>query len=224
MRVHSFPPQCIVFDFDGTLATLKIDFDHMRAHVTDYVTAYGIPPAILEGRYILEMIAAGTSYLLTRNPKEASRFQKEAEGAIRFIEITAARNATLIRGVEDMLSRLRASGIKTAIVTRNCLAAVEITCPSVHRTVDLVLTRDDVTHVKPHPHHLLSILQTFDVSPPRAVMVGDHPLDITMGKELGTVTIGVLTGAGRREELKAAKADYILETAADIMALLDMGH
>jgi histidinol phosphatase-like enzyme len=36
--------------------------------------------------------------------------------------------------------------------------------------------------VKPHPEHLLTALKLLDVPPERAIMVGDHPMDITLGK------------------------------------------
>lgn len=48
------------------------------------------------------------------------------------------------------------------------------------------------------------------------VMIGDREHDILGGKKNGLDTIGVLYGYGSREELEAAGADFIAETALDL--------
>jgi len=108
-----------------------------------------------------------------------------------------------------------------SIVTRNCRQAVEVTFPSVHEYVDLLQSRDDVCHVKPDPQHLSSILTTFMIPPDRAIMVGDHPMDIIMGRQVGTNTVGVRTGSSDDEDFRMAQADYILDQVTDLIALLD---
>jgi phosphoglycolate phosphatase len=52
-------------------------------------------------------------------------------------------------------------------------------------------------------------------------MVGDHPMDITVGKEVGALAIGVLTGYSNADDLKAAGADLILKRAAEITSYLE---
>jgi phosphoglycolate phosphatase len=51
-------------------------------------------------------------------------------------------------------------------------------------------------------------------------MVGDHPMDITLGKEVGASTIGVLTGYSSSNVLMKAGADIIIATAAGIIDVL----
>lgn len=55
----------------------------------------------------------------------------------------------------------------------------------------------------------------------QAVMVGDRENDITAAKEAGIDSIGVLYGYGDREELTAAGATYLAESASDIRTLAD---
>ena len=50
-----------------------------------------------------------------------------------------------------------------------------------------------------------------------AVMVGDRKHDILGAKANGLPSIGVLYGYGSREELETAGADYIAETAEDLL-------
>ena len=53
-----------------------------------------------------------------------------------------------------------------------------------------------------------------------AVMVGDRRHDIQGAKANGLPSIGVLYGYGSREELETAGADYLAETAEDILRFL----
>jgi phosphoglycolate phosphatase len=51
-------------------------------------------------------------------------------------------------------------------------------------------------------------------------MVGDHPMDIKIGKEVGSFTIGVLSGYSSSNVLLKAGADIIIATAAGIIDVL----
>lgn len=53
-----------------------------------------------------------------------------------------------------------------------------------------------------------------------AIMIGDREYDIIGAKKLGMDSIGVLFGYGNREELEAAGATYIADSADDISAVL----
>jgi phosphoglycolate phosphatase len=83
----------------------------------------------------------------------------------------------------------------------------------------VLLTRDDTEHVKPHPDHLFSALRALGVTPAEAIMIGDHPLDIYLGKETGSFTVAVLTGHSGREELLSANANMIIDKAPDIIRI-----
>lgn len=52
------------------------------------------------------------------------------------------------------------------------------------------------------------------------IMIGDRKHDIIGAKNVGIDSIGVLYGYGNREELETVKADYIVETVADLNKLL----
>jgi len=54
------------------------------------------------------------------------------------------------------------------------------------------------------------------VLPPQGIMVGDTEADIGCGKELGFVTVGVLSGIRDRKRLQSTGCDYLVE---DILAL-----
>ena len=212
----------VFFDFDGTLAKLNINFPLMRQAVLDLVVAYGAPLNGLSNLYVLEMIKAAQELISEKHPrkKEAFLFLEEAVALITKIEIEAAKKGELISGTRDMLAELKRRNIKTGVVTRNCKAAVTMVFPDIFNYCDSVITREMTRNVKPHPEHLLVALQSLGVRPELSAMLGDHPMDIEIGKHAGTLTIGVRTGYSTSAELLKAGADIIIDKAADIIGLL----
>jgi phosphoglycolate phosphatase len=209
-----------VFDFDGTLATLNIDFPQMRKSVVELIDSYGIPSTGIKHFFVLEMIEAGKLFISGHFPAKLSMFIEQANELIESIEMEAARNGNLIDGTRDMLQELKKRKIKTGIVSRNCQAAVLQVFPDISVYFDSVMTRDKTPFVKPHPEHLRLILKALEVETESASMIGDHPMDIKLGRDVGTHTIGVLTGVSDIDDLIQAKADLILQKAADLVDVI----
>jgi len=209
-----------VFDFDGTLAVLNIDFPAMRRAVLELAEDSGIPPEILDGLFVLETIEAGRHWLAAKFPGRAESFHRGAMALISSIEIRAARNGALLDGTRELLAGMKERGVRRGIITRNCGEAVIRIFPDLIGYCDVFLPREAVFNIKPHPGHLLESLARMDVAPGRAIMVGDHPMDIRTGREAGTRTVGVLTGSSRREDLIQAGADLVVPSAAALLPLL----
>jgi phosphoglycolate phosphatase len=111
----------------------------------------------------------------------------EANSIIENIEIDAAENGELFDRTKELLNSLKSLKISCGIITRNCAKAVKIVFPDILSYCPVVVCRDAVNKVKPHPDHLNMALHKLGGSAKHALMVGDHPLDIKTGR-------GVLTG------------------------------
>ena len=211
------PFEAILFDYDGTLAVLNLDFAVMRQQLLAFTLAQGIAPHELHGLDILEMLVWATAWLRQRQPEQAVRYAREAEQLIQNIEVEAARSSGLLPGVPELLAALRQEQIGVGIVTRNCDAAVRVTFPHIDTYCQAFVPRDRVTQVKPHPAHLQAALDCLGTTPERAIMVGDGAMDIQAGKALGMFSIGVLSGNSPRAKLLAHGADLVLASAADLL-------
>jgi len=210
----------VLFDFDGTLAELTIDFGEMRQRVQDLLADFGVPLSALSARYVLELVDEGAAHLAA-NGGEGKRFHDRAHAAIEAVELTAASRGRLVAGAREALERLAEAGVPLAIVTRNCRRAV--TALLDRENSAFALTRDDVTHVKPDPRHLDEALARLNCTGERALMVGDHPMDMTTAGALGMRAIGVLTGNSTAASLSEAGALLVLPSVADLPAALDNG-
>ncbi len=210
----------LLFDFDGTLAVLNLDFDDMRRRLFDLTIAQGLPPEELRGMFILEMVDHATALLRERQPELATAFYRNAHQLIQDIEVEAARHSRLLPGVNELLATLLHRNIGVGIVTRNCDAAVRMMFPQIDTYCQAFFARDRVTQVKPHPIHLQTALAHLGSEPARTIMVGDGVIDMQAGKALGMFSVGVLSGTGTRDHLIDHGADLVLDSAADLVPYL----
>ncbi len=221
MTAMESPTHAVIFDYDGTLVQLNIDFSYMRQGVEKLLVEYGIEPGSLKGSYVLEMIDEATKRISMKSLSEGLEFNHKALELVAEQEIRAAKDGKKLPGVARMLKLLRERGIKVAVITRNCNKAVKMVFPDIEHLSDAYLPRDYVAHVKPHPDHLAMALKEMEVRDPTlCFMVGDHIMDIEGGKRIGMKTAGVLTGKITRQGFMEAGADYILEDVTAITGII----
>lgn len=209
--------RALLFDFDGTLITQRIDFGLMRRQVLRLVGSYGIDPAPLQGVYVLELIDLVRERLEVEAVGSGAEFARAAQQAVLDIELAAAENAQPLPGVAQMLATLQAWGYGVGIVTRNCRPAVERVLRIHQLHYDVLLTRDDVPYVKPDPRHLLAAVQVLGVDGPATVMCGDHPMDVLAGQRIAAATVGVLPEGQGDDYFSQVGPDVIVARAAQVL-------
>jgi phosphoglycolate phosphatase len=212
--------KAVIFDFDGTLAVLNIDFSSMRERVFDLIRRSGIEEAGIQEKYLLEIIDEVYEMFWEKSPSGAETFYQESHDILHEVEMKAAEKGRLIPGAGGTLKGLREKGIKVGIITRNCEDAVRKVFPEIDDFCDIFVSRNSVKKVKPHPDHLTRVMDSLKVSGEEAMMVGDHIIDIQAGERVGMKTIGVLTGRTKKEEFEKAGANYILKDASQVFELL----
>jgi phosphoglycolate phosphatase len=220
LSVNHTSVDTVVFDFDGTLAKLNIDFNQMRRVIAELVSRYGVDHQDLKHMYVLEMINETAAILQNDSPRKSKTFKEEAYRIVEDIEVEAAGTGELFEGTKKLLTTLREHSVRSGIITRNCARAVRIIFPDISSFCTAVVCRDHVRRVKPHPEQLNLALSRLDASPGRSLMIGDHPLDIETGHNAGALSAGVLTGRFQKEDFLAAGADMVFQEATDIIHLL----
>ena len=210
--------KALVFDFDGTLAP-NLDLPDMRRQVIELTKANAVPNYTFEHLYIVEVIDAATEWLQQHNRPAAETYQEAAHQLITDIELNAAKSTEPFPALRTLAATLRASGRKTAVVTRNCSAAVHTVFPDVGDIFDVVLARDDVEYLKPDARHITQALDELSVSPHTAAMIGDGGIDMRTGKSLDMYCVGVLTGSGDTDALLDAGADVIVPHVGHLVEL-----
>ncbi len=210
----------IVFDFDGTLARPELSFEEMNRAAVDAVEALmpQFPPKEEPALEWLEKVYLAASRL--HGEVFAQKVRRRANTAMAEVEVAAIKRGGLFPETREILKKLVKSNVKTGIVTRNCREAVLTALPDLEKLCTCLLSRDDISKWKPDPAHLSTALDRMRIAPGEALMVGDDPMDITVGRKCNTRTAAVLCGHAPKEKLLSCMPDFIAADCADLLGLL----
>ena len=129
---------------------------------------------------------------------------------------------SLFPNVKSTLHTLHDLGITLSIASsRSYGSLVElIDALGISSYISYVVGADNVINAKPAPDPVLKTLQALNLKAENTIVVGDMPVDIMMGSNAHTVTCGVTYGNSSRQQLAAAKADYIIDDISQLLKLI----
>jgi pyrophosphatase PpaX len=199
------------FDLDGTLVDLRDVY--VRAH---QLAAREVLSRELEEARVLELMGTGM-------PIRAHMALLDEAAADRLVEVFVDRYrvereglARSFPGVEQMLTGLRADGVRVAVVTSKLRAdaSAELLATGIDKHVDALVAFEDTTEHKPHPEPHIRALTA--LSARGGVGVGDLPTDIASARAAGLTAIGVSWGYGRPDALLEAGATFVCTSAVEL--------
>lgn len=219
-----FAIDAVLFDFDGTVVTLQIDFPLMRQRVNDAIASFGVPLHLLTAPFSWERIEEATAWLCHRDGQKARALERTAKAIITEMEDKAAKIAAPPPDVLPTLLALKAKGIKIGLVTRNSMNAVQTVLRRHPLPFDTIVTRDHVRLLKPNPEHLLFALRQLSISNLygsslsghwlighcRCAFVGDHPTDMQVALRSGMLPIGIAHDGQNEQALRRAGAFVVV--------------
>jgi phosphonatase-like hydrolase len=129
-------------------------------------------------------------------------------------------------GVEEVLDRLKESGIKRALNTGFSKSITDVILQRlawVPEKVDYVISSSEVPAGRPAPFMIERLMQQAGVPDAKQVIkVGDTEVDIREGRNAGCLySIGITTGAFTREALEAYQPDFIIDNLAELLPIID---
>lgn len=187
--------ETVFFDLDGTLLDTLPDLTSALNHL---LQEEGHDPLLPEA--IRSLIAEGAASLIRlafRGDKPPELFERRID---RFRELYRTcylcEQTRPFDGIESLLDRIEAEGLKWGVVTNKLKAMTE---PLLERfglleRASAVVSMDECQKGKPDPSSLLLACQRAGVSPERCLYVGDAPKDIEAGRRAGMKTVAVRWG------------------------------
>ncbi|TET60695.1 MAG: HAD family hydrolase [Promethearchaeota archaeon] len=208
------PIKAIIWDLDGTLIHFKIDYLRARKTAIEILKKYGVPKRFLTVKIsILENMKSAREFFETEGlpHKKINEIIEEVDNEIIKIEYKAALNAVMINGIDQVLEFARHKNLKQAIFTFNTQKNAEISLKKVNLShyFNLIVGRDNITNLKPHPDHLIYICQQLNVKTDEILIIGDNIRDIEAAINIGAHSIAVHTKLAKVETLQ--EADTIIK-------------
>jgi phosphoglycolate phosphatase len=215
-QATTWRPRAVLFDFDGTLAD---SYAAITSSVNHVRTAHGLPP--LTEDQVRPHVGRGPAQLMEHvlpgiDPVRAVALYRAHHPAVM------RPGTRLLPGAMDALTMLKQRGLRLAvcsnkprIFTRELLDYLGLL-----PTLDAVLGPEDVARPKPAPDMLKAGLKRLDVAPTEALYVGDMTVDIETARAADVAVWVVPTGSDERSTLEDARPDRVLDSLAELPALL----
>ncbi len=175
--------QALILDMDGTITKPIIDWRSLRAEI-------GVAPDCTIMDHI-NSLPTGE--------------HKRAETILLETEYRAAEDAELNDGFTQLLEAITARGIRTALVTNNHQAAMELVLSGLNLSFDIALNRED-GDLKPSPVLIDLALKHLDCEPENALGVGDSHLDMAACRAANVTCLYLTHGSPRFEHTPSISA------------------
>ncbi|WP_242012349.1 HAD family hydrolase [Pseudodesulfovibrio cashew] len=211
----------IIFDFDGTLADVPLDFDLMKTRIAALGEVFlgerpvpGTTPAL---EWLEELVQQAMEW----DEDEGKEFRSRGQLVITAMELDAAREGRLFEFTRPALELLRERGVAAGVITRNITPAVKTVFPDIEKFIRAFVPREDAVRVKPDPAHLFQALDRLGADPANSLMVGDHPMDVITAKNGGALAAAVTSGRIGPEGFAELEPDFLAPDVGQLMTLLE---
>jgi phosphoglycolate phosphatase len=147
----------------------------------------------------------------------AFKVKEELCKVYELFDLDALRRWSLREGARETLEALHSKakiGLFTTVGLRGVRGFLEKF--NVKPFFDVVVTREDVSFMKPYPDGLRMILWCFDVPKEKVIFIGDSRRDILAAKEVG-IRFAYIRGGEDREI--GAKPDYYLNSIREVLSI-----
>ena len=164
-------PDAVVYDLDGTLVRLDVDWADVERRLADLLEREGVDP---DGLSAWDLLDAA----------EDAGVGEEADELIAAAEREGARDSRRLPLADELVAR----EVPVGVCSLNHERAVRIALDRHDLTphVESVVGRGTVPERKPHPRALLAAVEELGVPPENVLFVGDSASDEETAERAGT--------------------------------------
>jgi phosphoglycolate phosphatase len=211
----------VIFDLDGTILDTLAD---LTGSVNFAMGRFGFAPRSIDE--VCAFVGNGIGKLIERAVPAGTDEAVVAQALSVFKEHYGEHCADLTKpydGVPDMLRRLRASGVKVAVLSNKAdYAVVKLCAKYFDGLTDLCAGEIEGVPRKPSPEGVNRILDKLGIDSCDAVYVGDSDVDIATARNANMDEILVSWGFRGREFLAEHGAKIVVDTPEEILSYVGL--
>ena len=202
--------KAIIWDLDGTIVDFKIDYVKARTAAIKILENYGTPKELLSvKKSITENVEVAKKIFNSKGftSKKIKRILKKINSKVSKVEFEAAKIATMVDDIDQVLEFIKSKNLIQAIYTYNNRKSAKLSLRKVNllNYFDLIVGRDNVNNPKPHPDHLLFICSKLGVNPTEILVIGDTSKDVEGALNVGAKSIAIQTEISKLTDLNVFK-------------------
>ena len=208
--------KAVIFDLDGTLLNTLGD---LTAAVNHGLSACGLP--LHTEAEVRTYLGDGVKELIARACPADTDADTRVAVLAHYLPYYAAHNKDFTvpyAGVIDLLTDLRAAGVKTAVVSNKHEAGVQALCAHYFDGyLDLAVGGGDTRPLKPAPDSLLYAMEQLGVTADETWYVGDSVQDIETTRNAGVRCVAVTWGFQDASRLAAAQPTVLAKDVTELL-------
>lgn len=170
MRHKTEDAKLVVFDLDGTIVKLKVDWEGLREELS-------------------KKFDADFNSIIREIEKLSDKKKKEAFEIVQSYEMENIEDA---EPIEESISLIRdiKEYVKLAIFSTNTRRAIETVLSKLDLLYrfEMIVSMEDVKRLKPDPEGLIKIINGLNVGREEVIYIGDKEIDLEMGRSIGVKT------------------------------------
>ena len=186
----------IVFDFDGTLFHLKVNWFRLKEELN-------------KSKHMRNM-NMGDILQQAKNNKDQGTLD-----IVTKAELDSVAGQHIDTDIQRVLRSLMSDGYKVAIFTRNSRRVVEKTLSSFKDASHIeIVGREDVMNLKPDPEGLKRLMGHANSNRSSTILIGDTSHDVIVAKSI-LVRVGIVKNTNNKYQPKGA--DYYMDHIATLI-------
>ena len=206
-----------IFDLDGTLGDTRASLVYS---VGLTLKEMGLPG--ITDEQCISFVGNGARYLIERSLEAVGALERIEEGMEvygRIFDENCTYQVEPYDGIMETLMSMKDRGMKLAVLSnkphRQTVKVVHAMCGE--ELFSYIQGQKAEIPRKPDPAGISYALKEMETDMADCLYVGDSEVDAVTGRNAGIKTVCVSWGFRTKGELKAAGAEYIIDTAEDLL-------
>lgn len=191
--MKAFKLECVLFDLDGTLVDTAPD---LIACLNQALSLHGHPQ--VDYAQVKPLISWGAMPMIRHalTDVDNATYELILNSMLTQYQNNIALHSRFFEGIEDVLSRIEALGLKWGVVTnkRQRFTNPLMDAMNLSHRAACIVSGDTTANSKPHPEPMLFACQQAGVQPRHCLYVGDAEHDIVAGRQAEMTTFAALYG------------------------------